>query len=274
MTIGVFDSGVGGLTVVREIQKALPGATLVYVGDSKNAPYGPRTEAEIQALSLGQTRYLLQHWRCEVVVLACNTATAAAVALLRDTLPFTPIIGMEPAVKPAVAATRSGIVGVLATVGTLKSAKLAALLEREGKDVRFLTHSCPGWVEAIERGELDTPETYALVQEHVTPLLEAGADTLVLGCTHFPALRRVIQSIVGPSVTLIDTGEAVARRVRSVIDDVPRGERESLCLLTTGNPGRFACAAQAILGLDTLPEVGQLVWRESELTDAESRWAK
>jgi glutamate racemase len=278
VTIGVFDSGVGGLTVTREIRALLPEADLVYIGDSVNAPYGPRSEAEIQTLSAGQARYLVQRCQCELIVVACNTATAAAVTLLRETFPETPIVGMEPAVKPAVAATQSGIVGVLATVGTLKSAKLAALLEREGSRVRFLTHSCPGWVEAIECGALETPATRHLIHQHVVPLLAAGADTLVLGCTHFPALRPMIQAIVGPTITLIDTGQAVARRVQALIPVPPpspvTGGAGWTRLRTTGDPVRFSRAAQAILGWDQPPEVTRLAWRESELTDAESGWTE
>lgn len=268
MTIGIFDSGVGGLSVTREVRALLPKTTLFYLGDSIHAPYGSRSEAEIQQLSLGMARFLLARG-CTLLVVACNTATAAAVQLLRETFPAVPIVGMEPAVKPAAAATKSGVVGVLATVGTLKSARLAALLERHRGEVRFLTRACPGWVEAVEAGELDTP----LIAEHVSPLLEAGADTLVLGCTHFPALRPAIQAFVGPNVRLIDTGEAVARRVASLVSPGVNNGGD-ITLLTTGEPEKFAVATRAILGLDKAPEISRLVWRESELTYAESGWAE
>ena len=187
---------------------------------------------------------------------------------------------MEPAVKPAVAVTKSRVVGVLATVGTLKSAKLAALLDRDWGPVRFVTHACPGWVEAVERGELDTPRTRQLIANYVTPLIYAGADTLVLGCTHFPALRPAIQEFVGPTRhVLIDTGEAVARRVMSVMTPGPnngeqfpryRGAGGNMHLLTTGDPETFALAARAILGLAAPPKVEALVWKEGELAYAES----
>jgi glutamate racemase len=287
LTLGVFDSGVGGLTVLQEIRRALPDASLVYIGDSRNAPYGSRSEAEIQRLSLGQAHFLRENFQADLLVVACNTATAAAVKLLRESFPDLPIVGMEPAVRPAARATKTGVVGVLATVGTLKSAKFAALLAREGHGVRFLTQACPGWVEAVERGELNSPETHVLVEKFVAPLLTQGADTLVLGCTHFPALRESIQDFVGPHVTLIDTGEAVARRVVSLrpssapqppVTGEPEGEVPSLLgvrgqnksgsgevLFTTGEPQKFSRAAQAILSRNDPPEVMRLVWREREL---------
>ena len=272
MTVGVFDSGAGGLTVLREIRRALPAATLVYIGDSIHAPYGPRSAMEITALSLGQARFLRERFAAELLVVACNTATAAAVGALREQFPCVPIVGMEPAVKPAVAATISGVVGVLATVGTLNSARFAALLEMYGGDVRFLTQPCPGWVEAVEAGDLDSPETRALIARDVSPLLDAGADTLVLGCTHFPALRETIQSYAGPNVMLIDTGEAVARRVSAFVppSDGGNGGEGDTHLFTTGDPDRFAVAARAILGLAAPPSIGALAWKEGELVYAES----
>ncbi len=278
MTLGVFDSGVGGLTVLKEIRRALPEVDLVYVGDSQNAPYGSRPEAEIKRLSLGLARFLLENFQADLLVVACNTATAAAIKTLRAEFPKPPIVGMEPAVKPAAAATKTGVVGVLATVGTLKSAKLAALLSREGHGTHFLAQACPGWVEAVEQGELSAPETHALIEKFVAPLLAQSADTLVLGCTHFPALREIIQKFVGPHVTLIDTGEAVARRVASLCPPAPGrggevppllGSGDTL-LFTTGEAQKFSHAARAILGLDDPPEVTRLVWNKKELAYAES----
>jgi glutamate racemase len=209
--IGVFDSGVGGLSVLRHIRAQLPRLPLLYVADSGHVPYGDKTADYIRERSLALTEFLVAQGAAAVVV-ACNTATAAAAALLRERFEI-PIIAMEPAVKPAVTATRSGVVGVLATVGTLESARFAALLEQYAGDVEIVTQACPGLVEQVEAGELATAATRELVARYTKPLLERGADTLVLGCTHYPFLRPLIAELVGREVQLIDTGEAVARQV-------------------------------------------------------------
>jgi glutamate racemase len=209
--IGVFDSGVGGLSVLRHIRAQLPSLPLLYVADSGHVPYGDKTQDYIRERSLVLTEFLVRHGAAAVVI-ACNTATAAAAAHLRARLDL-PIIAMEPAVKPAVGATRTGVVGVLATVGTLESARFAALLEQYAGDVEIVTQACPGLVEQVEAGELATAATRELVVRYTRPLMERGADTIVLGCTHYPFLRPLIAQIVGPDVHLIDTGEAVARQV-------------------------------------------------------------
>ena len=209
--IGVFDSGVGGLSVLKHIRAALPRHDLLYVADSGHVPYGNKTQDYIRERSLALTQFLIGEGAATVVI-ACNTATAAAAATLRDRFTL-PIVAMEPAVKPAVAATRSGVVGVLATVGTLESARFAALLEQYAGDVEIVMQACPGLVEQVEAGELEGPAIRALVERYARPLIESGADTLVLGCTHFPFLKPVIADVVGADVRLIDTGEAVARQV-------------------------------------------------------------
>lgn len=211
--IGVFDSGVGGLSVLREIRAALPGESLLYCADSGYAPYGEKTPEQIQARSLLLSRFLIGQG-AKALVLACNTATAAAVRVLRETWPELPIIGMEPAVKPAAQATRSGVVGVLATTGTLASARFAALLDNFGRDLRVVTQPGKGLVECVEQGELDSAATRALLASHLTPLLDAGADTIVLGCTHYVFLRALCEEIAGPQVAIIDTGKAVARQLQ------------------------------------------------------------
>lgn len=212
--IGVFDSGVGGLSVLRHIHALLPHEQLIYVADSLHAPYGNKSPEEITERCLALTEFLLAHG-AKAIVVACNTATAAAIATLRQAHPDLPIIGMEPAVKPAAAASKNGIIGVLATVGTLKSAQFAALLETYGRNVNVVTQACVGLVECIERGELDSSETSALLQKYLKPLLDEGADTIVLGCTHYPFVKAQIQQIVGENVTLIDTGAAVAKRLQN-----------------------------------------------------------
>lgn len=209
--IGVFDSGVGGLSVLKHIRTDLPEETLLYCADSYHTPYGGKSPEQIRARALALTDFLVGQG-AKAIVVACNTATAAAVTMLRDRFPL-PIIGMEPAVKPAVTSTQRGVIGVLATVGTLKSAQFAALLENYGKGVEVVTQACHGLVECVERGELEAPATRELVRHYVEPLLARGADTIVLGCTHYPFLRGLIEQEAGTGVTIIDTGTAVARQL-------------------------------------------------------------
>ena len=216
--IGVFDSGLGGLSVLRHARARLPAEDFLYVADSGHAPYGERSTEWIRARSLTLGEFLIGRG-AKALLIACNTATAAAAHALRERWPGVPVIGMEPAVKPAAAATRSGVVGVLATTGTLASARFAALLDTFGRDVRVITRPGTGLVEAVERGELDTPATRALVASHVEPLLAGGADVIVLGCTHYPFLRRLIEQQAGPSVQVIDTGDSVARQLVHRLND-------------------------------------------------------
>ena len=215
--IGVMDSGVGGISVLKHIHTLMPHESLIYFADSKYAPYGNKTPAEITARCMKIADFLIKQ-NVKAIVVACNTATAAAIDEMREkcTAPdfnFI-IIGMEPAVKPAAEASKNGIIGVLATVGTLKSAQFAALLESYGRNVKVVTQACVGLVECIERGELDTPETKALIRQYTAPLLAEGADTIVLGCTHYPFVKHVIQEIVGKNISLIDTGAAVANQLK------------------------------------------------------------
>jgi glutamate racemase len=214
--IGVFDSGMGGLTVLQAIRKALPQERLLYIADSSHAPYGDKSLDYIQQRALTLTRFLLVHG-AKALVVASNTTTAAAVDLLRSTFPI-PIVAVEPALKLAVTSTRTGVVGILVTVATSQSARFAALLERFKQDTTVIIQPAPGLVEQIEMGELTSPKTRALVKHYVTPLLSVGADTIVLGSTHYPHLRPLITEIVGPEVVLIDTGEAVAHQLRRVLE--------------------------------------------------------
>lgn len=210
--IGVFDSGVGGISVLKHIRALLPHEDLLYIADSKHAPYGNKPPEFICERTFTLADFLISQG-AKALVVACNTATAAAIEDLRKEFSV-PIIGMEPAVKPAAAATKTGVVGVLATVGTLKSAQFAALLESYGQGVTVVTEGCPGLVECIERGELATAETRSLLESYLKPLLDARADTIVLGCTHYPFVRPLIEEIVGKEITLIDTGAAVARQLQ------------------------------------------------------------
>ena len=215
--IAVFDSGVGGISVLKHIHALLPSEQLLYVADSKYAPYGSKTAAEIQARCFEIAEFLIAK-DAKALVVACNTATAAAIDAMRAKYTL-PIIGMEPAVKPAATATKNGIIGVLATTGTLKSAQFAGLLESYGRNVKVVTQACIGLVECIERGELNAAATKALIRQYTAPLLAEGADTIVLGCTHYPFVKEVIREIVGADISLIDTGAAVAKQLKCQLDE-------------------------------------------------------
>jgi len=211
-----MDSGVGGLSVLRHIREVLPHEHLLYVADSAHAPYGVKTPEQIQTRSLCLAEFLVEQG-AKALVIACNTATAAAATLLRQQFSL-PIIAMEPAVKPAVAATKTGVVGVLATSGTLKSAQFAALLENFGQGVNVVTQAGHGLVECVERGELETAATRDLLWKYLQTLRQEGADTLVLGCTHYPFLRLLIDELVEGRMVVIDTGSAVARHLHRTIE--------------------------------------------------------
>ncbi|MGK9064825.1 glutamate racemase [Stutzerimonas chloritidismutans] len=239
--VGVFDSGVGGLSVLREIRVRLPHESLLYVADSGHVPYGEKSPDFIRERCRAIADFLLER-DVKALVLACNTATAAGISDLRERYPGLTVVGMEPAVKPAAQATRSGVVGVLATTGTLKSAKFAALLDRFASDIRVVTQPCPGLVECIEAGELDTPATRALLAGFVQPLLEAGCDALILGCTHYPFIKPLLRAMVPPGVALVDTGEAVARHLETLLqmrNQLASGSA-SVQFWSSGDPSRMS----------------------------------
>ena len=210
--IGVFDSGIGGLSVLKEIRALLPHEDLIYIADSGFAPYGNKGIAFIQERCHKLTHFLLEQG-AKAVVVACNTATAAAVVSLREGFSL-PIIAMEPGVRPAIAATRCKRIGVLATENTLASKQFLNLVHRYAADVTIFNQPCPGLVEQIESGELDGMATLRLLERFIQPLLEQGVDTLVLGCTHYPLLRRQIEAMLHGTVTVIDTGRAVAQQLQ------------------------------------------------------------
>lgn len=246
--IGVFDSGVGGLSVLRELQCALPHESFIYVADSGHCPYGGRSSEVIIARATSITEFLIAQG-AKLVVVACNSATVAAAEHLRAHYPLS-FVGMEPAVKPAVAATRSGVVGVLSTAVTAAGERLQRLIRQHAQGVQVLTQPCPGLVERVEAGDLDGPQTRELVQRYTAPLLAAGADTLVLGCTHYPFLRPLIAELAGPQVSLIDTGAAVARRTASLLDQEQRLAAGPPCLrcYSSGEPAQFDRVAGRLWG--------------------------
>ncbi len=215
--IGVFDSGVGGLSVLRVIREQMPVENLIYLGDQGHVPYGARPIEEIQKFSEEITRFLLGQ-KSKLIVVACNTASAAALTYLREKFPDVTFVGMEPAVKPAAETTKTGKVGVLATPATFQGALYASVVERFGAGVELFQNTCPGLVQQIERGELDSKETRVILENALTPMLEKNIDTVVLGCTHYPFVIPLIQQIVGETVRVIDPAPAIARQVGRLLD--------------------------------------------------------
>jgi glutamate racemase len=215
--IGVFDSGVGGLSVLRAMRQQLPHESIIFVADQAHVPYGPRPLVEVRQFSEAITRYLLAQG-AKLMVVACNTASAAALHDLRETFPQIPFVGMEPAVKPAVEQTKSGVVGVLATPATFQGDLYASVLERFATDVTILQDTCPGLVSQIEAGELDTPKTRAILEKALAPMKAQGVDRVVMGCTHYPFVIPLIEEIAGPQVKVIDPAPAVARQVGRLLD--------------------------------------------------------
>jgi len=244
MKIGVLDSGVGGLSVVREIRKRLPQLDLHYVGDSAWCPYGTRSPGEICERVGRIVDYLMS---CDVclIVMACNSATIHAVEWCRSIYPI-PFVGMEPAVKPASEATRSRVIGVLATEASIAGEKFLKLVDKAAKGVNVITQPCPKFVEFVEKGILNGPAVNEAVHEYTDHLIEKGADVLVLGCTHYPFLLESIRKIVPVGIKIIDTGEAVARRVESLLGE--KGGGGSLRIETSGNLGDLETIVPVLLG--------------------------
>ena len=224
-SIGIFDSGSGGLSVYRELVKLLPDERYLYFADNAHCPYGEKSPLYIQRRARFITNRFLEQG-ADIIVVACNTATAAAIATLRAEYPDVPFVGMEPAVKPAALGTRSGVIGVLATAGTLKGSKYLNTRGLYQDEVRIAEHVGQGFVELVESGRLDGPEAEATVRASLQPLLEQGADIIVLGCTHYPFLRPVIERIAGPDVQVIDPAPAVARQTLRILETrgVPMGQ--------------------------------------------------
>jgi len=215
--IGIFDSGIGGLSVLQEIDQLLPGEDLIYFADQAHLPYGQRSQDEIRRFALEITRFLLDR-QCKLIVVACNSASAAALTDLREAYPQVPFVGMEPAVKPAVEATRTGVIGVLATPVTFQGELFASVVARFAANVRVLQETPQGLVSRIERGETHHPETHRILAEAVQPFLEQKVDTIVLGCTHYPFIIPALHSIVGPDVTIIDPAPAISRQVQRLLE--------------------------------------------------------
>jgi glutamate racemase len=251
--IGVFDSGVGGLSILREIRDQLPAETVIYVADQGHVPYGPRSIEEVREFSFGVCRFLIAQG-VKLIVIACNTASAAALYPLREAFPAMSFVGMEPAVKPAARDTQTGVIGVIATEATFQGELYASVVGRFAQGVRVETQACPEFVTLIEAGETDTPAAREIVRQRLAPLLAAGIDQLVLGCTHFPFLKETIQSEIGPEVTLVDPSPAVARQAGRVLDTC--GLRNhgraagQVIYYTSGDGGAFRRTLRALRGAE------------------------
>ncbi len=265
--IGLFDSGVGGLSVWREVVRRLPHAATLYVADSAHCPYGPRPPEQIRYFSRGITRFLIERG-ARLIVVACNTASAAALEALRGEFDV-PIVGMEPAVKPAAGQTRTGHVGVLATVGTVNGDLFRNTSARHAAGITVHVQVGEGLVERIEAGQADTPETESLLRTYLQPMLDAGVDQIALGCTHYPFLLPAIRRIVPAGVAVIDPAAAVARQVEQVLtlEGIAVGE---VCVanhrfFTSGQPEVLATMVRALTGRET--RVERVKWEDGELTE-------
>ena len=270
--IGVFDSGVGGLSVVRELISRLPHESIMYIADQANVPYGDRNLIEVRDISEKIVRFLIQSG-AKTIVVACNTASAAALYYLRETFPETPFVGMEPAVKPAAQQTQSGTVGVLATPATFQGTLYESVVNRFASGVKIIQQTCPGLVEQIEIGQINSDETHALLSAALKPLIEKNIDTLVLGCTHFPFVIPVIKQITGKDITVIDPSPAIARqterileahRLQSIYDEANQSPPR-IILYTTGDIGSFERISRSLL--NTSYPVEKLIWKSDGLTN-------
>lgn len=266
-SIAIFDSGVGGLSVLRAVRQLLPNEPLHYFADQAHVPYGSRSLEEVRAFSEAITRHLLAQG-AKIIVVACNTASAAALHHLRQVFPAVPFVGMEPAVKPAAETTQTGRVGVLATPATFQGALYASVVERFASGVTLHQHTCPGLVRQIEAGRLHTPATRRILQAALQPMLAQGIDTIVLGCTHYPFVIPLIQEIAGPSVRVIDPAPAVARQVGRLLQthglQAPASDTPPpLRFETSRNPEALRRLLPRLLGISA--EVESLRWVRGRL---------
>ncbi len=249
-TIGVFDSGLGGLSVLAAIATALPGADLVYFADTAHVPYGNKSDEFIRERVLSIGRQLVESG-CTMIVVACNTATAAAVSALRQSQPGIPVVGVEPGIKPAAKTSRSGRIAVLATSSTAKSERLARLIRQHAGSIAVDVLACPGWATKVETLKLDDAQFGQSVRQHLAPTLAAGADRIVLGCTHYTFLAPLLETIVAGRAQLVDVADAVARQCRRLAATPAARGPGRLTLLATAHPERLQ-AALAALGLHAL----------------------
>ncbi len=268
--VGIFDSGLGGLSVLRAVRAILPHERLIYVADSLHAPYGERDDDFIVDRTMAIGEWLVGQG-AKALVVACNTATAQSIALVRERLPI-PLVGVEPGVKPAAAVSKSRVVGVLATAVTLRSARFQSLLDRYAGDCRFICQAGHGLVQAVERCDTSSPALMALLESYIAPMLDAGADTLVLGCTHYPFLDRAIRDIAGERLQIVDTSVAIARQLDRLLDahtlknlGAPFDDMPRFCSTADGESQRQLAAA--LLQLDAKVEHVDIPSRRTRLAE-------
>jgi glutamate racemase len=263
--IGIFDSGVGGLSILKAIQNQLPNESILYLADQYHVPYGERSLEEIRKFSTGIVQFFLDQGT-KIIVVACNTASAAALHFLRSTFSDIPFVGMEPAVKPAAENTQTRRVGVLATPATFQGALYASVVERFAQDVILYQDTCPGLVQQIEEGNFDTPETREILEKALLPMVGEEVDSIVLGCTHYPLVIPMIKRIVGEKIQVFDPAPAVARQVERLLTRnnllVNHETISSLTYYTTGDPRKLESFLPRILL--TQKPVTQLIWKNDD----------
>ena len=264
--IGILDSGVGGLSILREIRTRLPHHHLMYVADQANLPYGPRPLSEVQQFSEALTRFLLKAG-AEIIVIACNTASAAALHDLREKFPDVPFVGMEPAIRPASRDTRNKNIGVIATAATFQGRLYASLVERFAQDVKVITRACPELVLLVERGAPWTDGDYQMTADLLAELRAAQVDQLVLGCTHFSFVRPLLQAAMGDGVAIVDPAPAVARQVERVLNGAMDSSHGETVYFTTGDVAVFRKQNQQLLGISNA-DVQLLRWQAGALVSA------
>lgn len=261
-TLGIFDSGVGGLSVLKAIRTRLPHHSYIYFADQAHVPYGLRPVDEVRHFSEEITKFLIDEG-ATVIVVACNTASAAALSHLRLRFPETRFVGMEPAVKPAAERTHTGKVGVLATPATFEGALYASVVERFAKGVELFQDTCPGLVQQIERRDLDSQLTRAILERAIFPMLQCKIDTIVLGCTHYPFVIPLIEEIVGPGIRVIDPAPAVARQAERMLENLENRGYEVIPVMkyyTSGSAFEFIKAVNFFLGENV--EVDSIKWKK------------
>ena len=264
--IGVFDSGIGGVSVLKAIRELLPSQPVIYLGDQFHVPYGQRSLEEVRQFSTAITKFLLAKG-AKLIVVACNTASAAALHPLREDFPEVPFVGMEPAVKPAAEQTHTGVVGVLATYATFQGALYASVVERFARGVTVLQDPCIGLVDQIEKGNLSGVETHRILERALLPMLAKGIDRVVLGCTHYPFVIPLIQEIVGPDVVVINPAPAIARQTHRLLQEhgwlADHNSSAPMEFYTTGNLQQF----QSLLSLLMKEQspVHQAIWKGLQL---------
>ena len=252
--IGIFDSGVGGLSILQHIRQLLPHEDILYVADSAYAPYGCKDETYVEQRSKVMTEYLLEQG-ARIIVIACNTATASIIEKFRKQYGI-PFIGVEPGIKPAVELSKNGNVGIMATTGTISSSRYSELSQRYGSTVKLYHQACPGLADQVEAGLIDTQETIHLLDDYVTRLMQKQVDTIVLGCTHYSFLKPVIRQITGDSITLVDTSRAIAEQLARVLEqetlnNTPgqgTSDRGAVAYFTTGSMASTRTAINRLLG--------------------------